>query len=193
MSKTFLFLCQNQFYFKQYSLTWVNIKTVISQVIQLSINTQFSSIWPIDRTLSGATTPDQTGPKSGWQWRAALHSPKLQLYWSLTIRLLSVISKTLQKNNRCILQPHPTGQNNLVWNVCPQFTDISRSTISFFKFWISSTIVHWQPSSSSCKCCIDFHLCLDVIMLVNVILLMHVTMLVNDLSENQEFYKLVLD
>ena len=26
--------------------------------------TQFSSIWPIDRTLSGATNPDQSGPGS---------------------------------------------------------------------------------------------------------------------------------
>ena len=37
-----------QFYFKQFSLAKV----------------QFSSIWPIDRTLSGATTPGQSGPGS---------------------------------------------------------------------------------------------------------------------------------
>ena len=34
-----------QFYFKQFS-------------------TQFSFIWPIDKTLSGATTPGQSGPGS---------------------------------------------------------------------------------------------------------------------------------
>ena len=34
------------------------------QVIQFSINTQFSSIWPIDRTLSDATTLGQSGPGS---------------------------------------------------------------------------------------------------------------------------------
>ena len=28
------------------------------------MSTQFSSIWPIDRTLSGATTPGQSGPGS---------------------------------------------------------------------------------------------------------------------------------
>ena len=38
----------NQFYFKQVSLT----------------KEQFSSIWPIDRALSGATTPEQSGPVS---------------------------------------------------------------------------------------------------------------------------------
>ena len=40
------------------------IWTVLFQTIQLSISTQFSSIWPIDRILSGATTPDQSGPES---------------------------------------------------------------------------------------------------------------------------------
>ena len=48
-----------QFYFKQICLALVrslNVKTVLFQVIQFSISTQFSSIWPIDRSLSGATT-----------------------------------------------------------------------------------------------------------------------------------------
>ena len=39
-------------------------KTVLFQTIQFSISTQFSSIWPIDRTLSSATTPGQSGPQS---------------------------------------------------------------------------------------------------------------------------------
>ena len=39
-------------------------KTVLFQTIQFSINTEFSSIWPIDRTLSGATIPGQSGPGS---------------------------------------------------------------------------------------------------------------------------------
>ena len=30
-----------------------------------------------------------------WQWRGTLHSPKLQHYWNLTIRLFSVISRTI--------------------------------------------------------------------------------------------------
>ena len=38
----------------------LNVKTVL--LIQFRINTQFSSIWPIDRTLSGATTPGQSKP-----------------------------------------------------------------------------------------------------------------------------------
>ena len=118
-----------------------------------------SSILSTDRTLSGTTTPDQSGPGSDgnegelkisqcssitggsasdclvsypwhllggyltslqrcswcilqpqptwpyhsgskwtweqWQWRCTQHSPKLQLDWSLTIRLFIVISRTL--------------------------------------------------------------------------------------------------
>ena len=54
-----------QFYFKQISLTLVrslNVKTVLFKAIQFNISTQFSSIWPIDRTQSGATTPGQSWP-----------------------------------------------------------------------------------------------------------------------------------
>ena len=39
-------------------------KTVPLQATHSSISTQFSSIWPLDRTLSGATTPGQSEPKS---------------------------------------------------------------------------------------------------------------------------------
>ena len=56
-----------QFYFKQFSLAQVrilNVKTVLFQAIQFNISTQFSCIWPIDRALSGATTPGQSGPES---------------------------------------------------------------------------------------------------------------------------------
>ena len=30
-----------------------------------------------------------------WQWRGAPYSPKLQYYWDLTVRLFSVIYRTL--------------------------------------------------------------------------------------------------
>ena len=69
--------------------TQLNVKTVLFQTIQ------FSSIWLIDRSLSGATTPGQSGPGSiGYE--GVLHTPqKLQHYRSLTIRLFNVISRTL--------------------------------------------------------------------------------------------------
>ena len=39
-------------------------KTVLFQTIPFSTHTQFSSIWPMDRTLLGATTTSQSGPGS---------------------------------------------------------------------------------------------------------------------------------
>ena len=53
-----------------------------------------------------------------WQWRGALHSPKPQHHWNLTIKLFRVINQTLVRGcltplHRCsrrILQPQPMGQ-----------------------------------------------------------------------------------
>ena len=42
----------------------LNVKTVLFQAIQFSLSIEFSSIWPIDRTLSGATIPGQCRPGS---------------------------------------------------------------------------------------------------------------------------------
>ena len=39
-------------------------ETVLFQTIHFTISTQFSSIWPIDRTQPGATTSGQSGPGS---------------------------------------------------------------------------------------------------------------------------------
>ena len=62
-------------------------KIVLFQTIQYIISTQLSSIWTIDRTLSGDTTPEWTW--EWWQWRNTPHSPKL------TIRLFRVIFRTI--------------------------------------------------------------------------------------------------
>ena len=83
LSKTFLFQAI------QFS------QRVQIQTIQFSISTQFSSIQPIDRTLIGCylSGPEQTWEQ--WQWRGTPHSPKLQHYWNLTIRLFCAICRTL--------------------------------------------------------------------------------------------------
>ena len=78
MSKTFLF---QTIQFSQTILsivfvhTQLNVKTVLFQVIQFTISMQFSSIWPIDRTLSGATTLGLSGPRSDGNERV-LHMPQ---------------------------------------------------------------------------------------------------------------------
>ena len=56
-----------------YSPSWLG--QVLFQAIQLSISIQFSSIWPIDRTLSSATTPGQSGPGSDGN-EEVLHIPQ---------------------------------------------------------------------------------------------------------------------
>ena len=45
-----------------FGYTQLNVKTVLFQAIQFSLSTQFSSIWLIDRTLSGVTTLGQSEP-----------------------------------------------------------------------------------------------------------------------------------
>ena len=50
-------------------------KTVLFQTIQFSISTQFSSIRPIDRALSGATTLGQSGPGNNGN-EGVLHIPQ---------------------------------------------------------------------------------------------------------------------
>ena len=42
----------------------LDAKTLLFQTIQFSISTQFSSIWPINRALSGNTTPGLSWLKS---------------------------------------------------------------------------------------------------------------------------------
>ena len=60
MSITTKFQCQKQFFF---------------QTFQFSINAQFSSIWPINRTLLGVTTQSLGGPGSDGNKRI-IHIPK---------------------------------------------------------------------------------------------------------------------
>ena len=50
-------------------------KALSFQTIQFSISTQFSSIWPIDRTLSGNTIPSQSEPGSNSN-EGVLHIPQ---------------------------------------------------------------------------------------------------------------------
>ena len=85
------------------------IQTVLFQAIQFSISTLFSSIWPIHRTLSGATTPGQSGPGCDGKERVYHFlqissitgaSPSRTLVWG--------VLPLLQRCSRCILQPQPT-------------------------------------------------------------------------------------
>ena len=67
--------------------------------------TQFSSIWPIDRTLSGATIPGQSGPGSDYN-EGVLHIPQSS---SISRASPSDCLKHLLGECQCNLQLQPTG------------------------------------------------------------------------------------
>ena len=93
---------------------------IIFQAIQYSISTQFSSIRPIDRTLSVTIITGQSEPGShGSEGVLSLSQNS-----SLTIRLFSPISRKLvagvlppKRCSQCILQPQPTGQGWYVFGI----------------------------------------------------------------------------
>ena len=87
------------------------IWTVLFQIILYSISTQFSSIWPIDRTLSGATTPAQSGPGNNGNKGVLCIPQSSSITEASTSDCLSVISWSLlvgrviplQRCSYCIL------------------------------------------------------------------------------------------
>ena len=88
-------------------------KTVLFQTIQFYISTQFSSTWPIDRTLSGATTPSQSGPGSDGNGRV------------LCIPQSSSITGTLPSDclitylGPSLMESYPSGEKESVYFTAP--------------------------------------------------------------------------
>ena len=118
------FHCQKQFFF---------------QIIQFIISTQFSSIWPVDGTLSGATTSAQSGPGSNGN-EGVLCIPQSSSITE-TSPLFSFIYKTvvggvlpLQRCSWCILQPQPTGQPDMY----------NPATIKLWSNSICQTLWNWN-------------------------------------------------
>ena len=95
-------------------------QTSLFQAIQFNTSTQFISIWLIDRTLSGATTPGQSGPGSDGN-EGAIHIPQSSSITgsSPSDCLVSYSRHSLvgggltrrQRSSRYVLQPQPTGQS----------------------------------------------------------------------------------
>ena len=116
LSKTFLF---QDIQFSQ---------TVLIQTIQFSISMHFSLIWPIYKTLSGATTPGQSGSGSNVN-DGLLHIPQS---FSITGTspsdcLVSYPGQSLgdltplQRCSRCLLQPQ------MIW----QYSELKVKTVLF--------------------------------------------------------------
>ena len=91
-------------------------KIVLFQAIQFSISTQFSSIWPIHSTLSGATMPGLSRPGDNGN-EGVLHIPQSSSITGTSPSDCLVLypghslgGVPLQKWSQCILQPKPTWQ-----------------------------------------------------------------------------------
>ena len=69
------------------------------------------SIWPIDRTLSGATTPGQGGPeaKAMKGYSTFPKSPRMEPCHQIVYCHIQDTLSSLQRCIRCILQPQVTG------------------------------------------------------------------------------------
>ena len=88
------------------------LKIALFQIIKFNVSTLISSIWPIDRTLSGATIPRPEWTWELWHYKSTSHFPKL-----LTTRVFRVPSwalarvghSPLQRCSRCILQHKQLG------------------------------------------------------------------------------------
>ena len=64
----------------------------------------------MDRTLSGATTPGQSGLRSNRNEWGTPHSPKLQHYWNLNSVIFRTLVLPLCRDTIGIQQPQPTRQ-----------------------------------------------------------------------------------
>ena len=132
-----------QFYFKQFSLVHsLDIKTILFPVILFSISTQFNSVWPIDSTLSGLTTPGQSVPWSNGNEEVLRILQMSSITGTLPSNCLVSFSGILigggltpvQGCSWCILQPQPIGRWN-TWN----FTIVCKLLVLVRKGWYQNS------------------------------------------------------
>ena len=96
----------------------LNVKTVLFQTIHFSMNTQFSSIWAIDRTLSDATTPGQSVAYS-YAYRNIFNTIRTSRHSSLekyTSHFIErfVCERELETEQNCnMLTPNSSGYHSL--------------------------------------------------------------------------------
>ena len=91
-----LCITNNSFNLQRFVYTQLNDQSVIFQTIQFSIFICFALSLNVKQFyLTHRWTLGTEWIQEWWQWKGTLHSPKLRHYWSLTIRLFSVISRAL--------------------------------------------------------------------------------------------------
>ena len=88
---------------------WLYLK----KTIQFSISTQFSSIWSIDGTLSGATTPSQSEPKSDG------NKGVLCILQSSSITGISPTDCLVSYSGYSVGKSHPSAEKHSVYSTAP--------------------------------------------------------------------------
>ena len=100
----------------QFSISTVSMtKTVLFQLIQLGISMQFSSIWLIDRTPSGASTLGHSGPESdGNEWMIRIPQSSSFTRTSPSDCLVSYAGHSLGGG-----ESYPSAKKQLVYFIAP--------------------------------------------------------------------------
>ena len=88
-------------------------KTVLIQTIDFRISIEFSSIWPVDRTLSGATILGQNEPGSDCN-EGVLRIPR-----SYSVTGTSPSDCLLSNPGESSWGSYPSAENHLVYNTAP--------------------------------------------------------------------------
>ena len=109
-------------------------KTVLCQAIQFSISMQFSSIWPLDRTLSGATIPGQSGPESNG------NEGVLRILQSSSITGTSPSDCLVSYLGQLLVGYYLSVEKPLVYSTAP--VDWARYNIWFLNLSLSFSFVH---------------------------------------------------
>ena len=110
-------------------------KTVIFQTIQFSISMQFSFIWFIDRALSGATTPGQSGPGSGG-YEGVLHIPQNSSITGTTLSDYLVSYPGHSMEGSC-----PSAEMHLAYSTAPANLAIVDKRIYLWRHYFAKMIL----------------------------------------------------
>ena len=111
---------------------------------------QFRSFWPINRALSGATTPGQSEPGSDGNEGDTTHSPKFKNYWSLTMRSLLFFYPSAEMQPVYFTAPADWEGNERVLSI-PQSSSITETSPS--DCFVAYQDIRWSSLTPLKRCC----------------------------------------
>ena len=119
----------------------LNVKTVLFQPIQFSLSLQFSSNWPIDRTLSGAASPSQSGLGNDGNEGVLRIPQSYKFTWTSPLDyLVSYIRTLFEGGHSCTVG---------VFYSPSRLSNVEQGTYIYIYIYIY--ILCWAKSVSSCR------------------------------------------